>query len=227
MATIKERKIKISKKFPAKTPLKTFLFIKHLDRCFPPHIFLLVFFSRLKMSIPYPQDVATIVKNRAIQELCSWATNNAAWLCGESGSTRGYVNVTKLKFDKVLLEQAGWTCEERKLSGKYRCGYELIVFAKLQSFHKHCHVCDVGVVSPCTIWKTLEAKCAKKLQQSMKDEDVQDQLFIDGKNVTFAYDTEKEAEVAKDVLESNGWTIILSEKIVTVWSPLHKSPFLE
>jgi hypothetical protein len=179
-----------------------------------------------ELSIPNPQDVVTIVRNRAIQELCRWATSNAAWLCSENGLTREYVNLTQLRFDKVLLEQAGWTCEEKKASGKYHNVYDLIVCAKPQSFHTQMEY-FINCISPCMIWKTLESDCKQKLQKSMNAENVQDRLCIYGKNVTFEYDTEKEAEVAKDFLELSGWTIILSDKIVTVWSPLHKTPFLE
>jgi hypothetical protein len=180
-----------------------------------------------KLGIPNPQDMAKIVKNRAIRDLCQWATDNAAQLCGESGLTRSYVNSTQLKFDQALLEQAGWICEERKAIGHYRCGYDydLVISAKPGSFQKMPN--DLYIISPLAIWETLQDKCERNVQEAMKLENFQDKLFIYGKNVTFKYDTEKEAEISKDILERNGWTIILAEELVIVWSPLHKTPFLE
>jgi hypothetical protein len=170
-----------------------------------------------------PGDIESMVINRAIQVLCSWLTSDAAWLCGDAGSTRGYANLTQLRFHKVLLEKAGWTCEERKDCGHYSYEHELVVSAKPESFHTPCKVPDVKVISPYAIRQTLEHTCKKKIQQSMKDEDVQDQLLIYGRNVTFEYYTEKEAEIAKDWLEDSGWTIDLSKKLVIVWSPLHEN----
>jgi hypothetical protein len=192
----------------------------------------------MSLDIPTPQDMVKTVRNRIVADLSSWTMRNMEYLCN-SVATRGFIHLSELKFEKILLEEAGWNCTEKKAPDNRRWNYELVVSGKSQSFSEMTRAGPLSdiesksfegskcitVTSPFVVWQAWRQNVEQKVQEKMENPIVQNELCIYGNNVTFDCDHEREAGIVRDFLEASGWTIILDEKFVIVCSPLYKYYF--
>jgi hypothetical protein len=187
----------------------------------------------MSLDIPTPQDMVKTVRNRIVAELSSWTMRNMEDLC-TCVETKSFTHLSNLKFEKMLLEEVGWHCTEKKSPDNHRWNYELVVSGKSQSFSemtgrpiesKSQGSKCITVTSPFVVWQYWKQSVEMQVRAKMENPIVQSELCIYGNNVTFDCDTDRESGIMRDFLEASGWTIVLDEKFVIVCSPLHKYYF--